>query len=232
MTCPARPFSSKRLHANSAHLVIIDLDEGSSARLDLVHQQFPIFRRHGVAAQHREVRAEAHDDIGVVDRAARLIMWVEQQGGIIEPVVEVGDYRRMGSRTEVRVGAALRPVEHEAAGALEEMAVPLVEAEVDRALHLEAARGEQRLDLVRIALEPPCGRRHRVEDHRPVGMEAHPIVREHRIGLGGIGVVVEQHHLYSGCVQRLNRRIELAKRAAKILAVAEFANAFDWAASA
>ena len=67
----------------------------------------------------------------MIDGCAGPVVRVEDERGIIEPVVEVGDDMGIGAWAEVREGAALRPVEDQAASALEKMTVRFVEAEVD-----------------------------------------------------------------------------------------------------
>ena len=82
-----------------------------------------------------------------------------------------------------------RPVEHEAARALEELAARFERGQVDRARDVKA-RTLDRGDRLAAPLRAARRRHHRVQHDAAVGVEAHPVVREAGIRLRGLGRVL------------------------------------------
>ena len=151
----------------AAHLVEIDLDQRPPARLDLGDQRRAVLRRDRLGAEHREMRAEAQQDVGVVDRPAGRGPPPRTPASNNRASRRIRRSRRGRCGAEARVGLAARAVEDQASGAFEEAA------------RVARARSGRRRGALRspmplssavmpstIALQPPRRGRHRVEHDR------------------------------------------------------------------
>ena len=76
-----------------------------------------------VAAHHREAGADRHHHIGVIHGLARAVERFERHQIVVELLGELAQHIEIGARREVRVGDVPRPIEHEAARALEILAL-------------------------------------------------------------------------------------------------------------
>jgi hypothetical protein len=76
-----------------------------------------------------------------------------------------------------------------------------------------AAFGLQGFEDVGAALPAAIQGQHGIEPGTAVGVEAHPIIREHRIGGDGFAAVLEDFHPHTRGLQRGAEGIELGERA-------------------
>ena len=90
--------------------------------------------------------------------------------------------------------------------------LPFVPAQVEEVPHLEAAAPDGKVDDLLAPLGAAAGVRQRVDHQRAVGMEAHPVVGEHRIGLAAVRTVLGDAHLDALAGQRAGELLELAPR--------------------
>ena len=93
--------------------------------------------RDGVEADADGVRADPHHDVGVVDELPVGVHGVEHDGLVGDLLADGGEEGAAGPRGAARVRRAGHVVEHDGAGALEDVAVALVAGQVDDLVHLE-----------------------------------------------------------------------------------------------
>ena len=103
----------------------------------------------------------------------------------------------MSARRPACVRDAIRPVEHEAAGAFEERAARLELAEIHDARNPVAMLGAERAEHVGAPLEAAARRLHRIQHGRAVRVQAEPVVGEHLVGRRGTALARERVHAHA-----------------------------------
>ncbi len=105
----------------------------------------------------------------------------------------------------------MRPIEHQAARALEKLSLRLAMRQVDGARHSELPLAHHLFENVLAPLGAPIGRQHRIQRHGAVAVKAHPIVGENGVRLGRPQGVGRNQDFHAGTLQRRRQSVELAQ---------------------
>jgi hypothetical protein len=151
-------------------------------------------------ADHGELGADAHQDVGVIDGPAGRVHGVEQHRLVVELGAEPFQRDRAGAVGPGRVDDPVDVVHDHGAGSLEKDPVALQAGVVDDLL--DAVLVLEHLQDVGPAFALPAGRVHRVDRDPAAGMRREPVVREHRVGRRR-GLVLEQVYPHACLLQPL-----------------------------
>ena len=121
--------------------VVADLEYLPAARPESVQNAAPIGGDDRLAADDRQALADAHEDVGVIERDAVAVSGAEAHHLVVELARPVGEHLRVGARREAGISDALQVIEHQAAGALEKLSRALVMGEIEQVRDLEAELG-------------------------------------------------------------------------------------------
>ena len=124
---------------------------------------------------------------------------------------EITERIELRARRQARIDDPVAPVQHHTAGPFQIMARFFVRAEIDNLRHLEATLTGKTFDNVGTALGSPILGLHWVENNSAVGMKAHPVIGENRVGCMRFMRVINHHHVDTRCAQRTRKIIELVQ---------------------
>ena len=119
---------------------------------------------------------------------------------------------RVRARREARICNTRNVVEYHAPRALEKATADLVVREIEQPRNRVAAVEHQVLHQLRPPLAASRRREHRIEHDRAVIVEAHPVVRKHRVRAARLRPIVHRVDDDSRAAQCCNRLVELHER--------------------
>ena len=134
----ARRAQFEHVAGERGHLLEAELDELVAGRAQGVEHGAALVLADAFRAHRGEARTDAHQHVGVIDRRAARIDRFERDDVVVELLREIAEHIQIGARRHARIGDAMHAIEHEAAGAFEELAAAFVMREVEHARDAKA----------------------------------------------------------------------------------------------
>ena len=134
MTRPPAGANSSRFAANSNICRCVMSTMSWPAARSRLNTALAVQRlRDRRAANHREPAADRHHDIGVIHRLRGSALGLEGHEFVVQQLRKFPEHIEIGARRQAGIGHAMRPIEHQAARALEKLSLRLAMREVDGA---------------------------------------------------------------------------------------------------
>src|SRR5581483_1830165 len=195
-----------------------DLDDFPPGATQALDDPLPVCRNDGLRADDRKPLANAHHDVGVIERHAVAVHRTEEDRLVAELTAPFPHDDGVGAWRKAGVSGPLDVIQHHAPRPLEIPSMLLVGSQIDGPRNLEPKASRDRIDDLLPPLPPPALRLHGIEHHGPVLVKAHPIVRKHRIRLRRLGRVLHRTDAHALTLQRGDETVVLLAGDERLLA--------------